>query len=194
MDSLTSLTISLAPAINLSDEQFFQLCQHNRDLRLERNTQGDITIMAPEGSETGIRSAIITTDLSIWNRRTKLGYVFGSSAGFTLPNGSNRSPDAAWVRRERWDNLTPEERSRFAPLCPDFVVELMSPGDNLANLQAKMREYQDNGARLGWLLDPLARRVEIYRPGQPKEVLDNPLTILGEEVLPDFVLSLGEIW
>jgi Uma2 family endonuclease len=191
---MNSLTISLSPVINLTNEQFFQICRHNSDLRFERNVQGVLTIMAPEGSETGMRSAVITTDLTIWNRRTKLGYTFGSSTGFKLPNGSDRSPDAAWIRKDRWDALTREERSRFAPICPDFVVELISPSDNLANIQTKMQEYQDNGTRLGWLINRRDRQVEIYRIGQLKEVLDNPSALSGEDVLPDFVLSLDEIW
>jgi Uma2 family endonuclease len=191
---MDSLTISLSPVINLTDEQFFQICRNNSDLRFERNAQGELTIMAPEGSETGIRSAVITTDLTIWNRRTRLGYTFGSSTGFKLPNGSERSPDAAWIRKERWDALTREERSRFAPICPDFVVELMSPSDILTNIQTKMQEYQDNGTKLGWLIDRGNRQVEIYRIGQPKEVLHSPNVLSGEDVLPDFVLSLDEIW
>jgi len=191
---MDSLTISLSPVINLTDEQFFQICRHNSDLRFERNAQGELTIMAPEGSETGMRSAVITTDLTIWNRRTQLGYTFGSSTGFKLPNGSERSPDAAWICKECWDALTREERSRFAPICPDFVVELMSPSDILTNIQTKMQEYQDNGTRLGWLIDRGNRQVEIYRIGQPKEVLHNPNVISGEDVLPGFVLSLDEIW
>ncbi len=191
---MDSLTISLSPVINLTNEQFFQICRHNSDLRFERNAQGVLTIMAPEGSETGMRSAIVTTDLTIWNRRTKLGYTFGSSTGFKLPNGSDRSPDAAWIRKERWDVLSREERSRFAPICPDFVVELMSPSDNLANIQRKMQEYQDNGTRLGWLINRRDRQVEIYRIGQRSEVLDHPSVLSGEDVLPDFVLSLDDIW
>ncbi|MFN9818409.1 MAG: Uma2 family endonuclease [Pseudanabaena sp.] len=191
---MDSLTISLESVIDLTDEQFFQFCRKNSDLRIERNAQGDITIMAPEGGGTGMRSASITTDLSIWNRKTKLGFTFGSSTGFKLPNGSDRSPDASWILKERWEALTTEQQSKFAPICPDFVVELMSPSDNLKVTQAKMQEYQDNGARLGWLITRKDREVEVYRIGKPKEVMQNPKDLAGEDVLPEFVLSLAEIW
>jgi len=191
---MNSLTISLDSVIELSDEQFYQLCRKNSDLKFERNAHGDITIMAPEGGETGIRSASITTDLEIWNRKTKLGYTFGSSTGFKLPNGSDRSPDAAWILKERWEVLTPEQRAKFAPICPDFVVELMSPSDSLKVTRAKMQEYQDNGARLGWLINRQDREVEIYRIAKPVEVLQSPNSLSGEDVLPEFILSLEAIW
>ena len=191
---MNALTISLEPIFELTDEKFFQLCQKNRDLRFERSAQGDITIMAPEGSDTGMRSIEISADLVIWNRLKKLGVAFGSSAGFILPSGAMRSPDACWILKERWDALTPEQQSKFAPICPDFVIELMSPSDNLKVTQAKMQEYQDNGARLGWLINRKDREVEIYRIGKPKEVLQNPSSLSGEDVLPEFVLSLAEIW
>ncbi len=191
---MNALTISLESVIELTDEQFFQLCRQNSDLRFERSTEGDITVMAPEGGETGMRSASITTDLVIWTRRTKLGFAFGSSTGFKLPNGSNRSPDASWILKERWEALLPEEQAKFAPICPDFVIELMSPSDNLKVTQAKMQEYQDNGTRLGWLINRKDREVEIYRMGLPKEVLQNPSSLSGEDVLPEFRLYLGEIW
>ena len=191
---MNALTISLESVIDLTDEQFFQLCRKNSDLRFERNAQGDLTVMAPEGGETGMRSASITTDLGIWNRRTRLGFAFGSSTGFKLPNGSDRSPDASWILKERWEALTPEQQSKFAPICPDFVVELMSPSDNLKVTQDKMQEYQDNGARLGWLINHKDREVEVYRIGKSKEVLQNPISLSGEDVLPEFVLSLAEIW
>ena len=191
---MNALTISLEPIFELTDEKFFQLCQKNRDLRFERSAQGDITIMAPEGSDTGMRSIEISADLVIWNRRQKLGVAFGSSAGFILPNGAMRSPDACWILKERWDALTPEQQSKFAPICPDFVIELMSRTDSLSTVQAKMQEYQDNGARLGWLINRRDRQVEIYRIGQSVEVLQSPITLSGETVLPDFVLDLASIW
>jgi Uma2 family endonuclease len=150
--------------------------------------------MAPEGSDTGMRSIEFGADLVIWNRRKKLGVAFGSSAGFILPNGAMRSPDVSWIAKERWEALTPEQQSRFAPICPDFVIELMSPSDSLVLTQAKMQEYQDNGARLGWLINRKDKQVEIYRIGQPVEVLDFPKTLSGEEVLPEFVLDLTLIW
>ncbi|OIP78162.1 MAG: hypothetical protein AUK48_02220 [Oscillatoriales cyanobacterium CG2_30_44_21] len=191
---MNSLTISLQSVIELTDEQFFQLCHNNSDLRFERNFQGDITIMAPAGSETSARNSDVNADLVFWNRRTKLGIVFDSSGGFKLPNGSDRSPDASWIKKERWEALTVEERSRFAPICPDFVMELMSPSDSLKTLQTKMQEYMDNGAGLGWLINRRDREVEVYRLGQPKEILKSPQSLSGEDVLPDFVLDITTIW
>lgn len=191
---MNSLTISLQSVIDLTDEQFFQLCHDNNDLRFERNSQGDITITAPAGSETSARNSDVNADLVFWNRRTKLGIVFDSSGGFKLPNGSDRSPDASWVAKDRWEALTREERSRFAPICPDFVMELMSPSDSLKTLQTKMQEYMDNGARLGWLINRRDREVEVYRIGQPREILKSPQSLSGEDVLPDFVLDMTAIW
>ncbi len=189
-----SLTISLDSVIELSNEQFYRLCRQNSDLKFERNVQGDITIMAPTGSETGLRNSNLNADLVFWNRRTKLGFVFDSSSGFKLPNGSDRSPDAAWILKERWEVLTPEQRAKFAPICPDFVVELMSPSDSLKVTQTKMQEYQDNGARLGWLINRQDREVEIYRIGKPVEVLQSPNFLTGEDILSEFKLSLESIW
>jgi Uma2 family endonuclease len=150
--------------------------------------------MAPEGSDTGMRSSNVNGHLWLWNQQKKLGFTFGSSAGFILPNGAMRSPDACWILKERWDALTPEQQSKFAPICPDFVIELMSRTDTLSTVQAKMQEYQDNGARLGWLINRRDRQVEIYRIGQPVEVLQSPITLSGETVLPEFVLELASIW
>ena len=191
---MNALTISLDSVLEISDEQFFQICQKNSDLRFERNAQGDITIMAPAGSETGMHNSDLNADIVIWNRRKKLGVTFDSSAGFKLPNGADRSPDSSWILKERWEALTPEQRSRFAPICPDFVMELMSPSDSLKTTQAKMQEYQENGARLGWLINRKDRQVEVYRIGQPVEILKSPTTLSGEDVLPDFVLDLASIW
>ncbi|NEQ83523.1 MAG: Uma2 family endonuclease, partial [Moorea sp. SIO2I5] len=129
-----------------------------------------------------------------WSRQNNLGKVFDSNTGFTLPNGADRSPDASWVQQERWDALTPVEQERFAPICPDFVVELMSPSDSLEKTRAKMREYMENGARLGWLINRKQRKTEIYRPHQAVEILNNPDTMSGEDVLPGFVLDLSTIW
>ncbi len=191
---MDALTISLEPIFELTEEKFFQLCQKNRDLKFERSAQGDITIMAPEGSDTGMRSIEISADLVFWNRRKKLGVAFGSSTGFILPNGAMRSPDASWILKERWESLTPEQQSKIAPICPDFVVELMSQSDSLSVTQAKMQEYQDNGARLGWLINRKDRQVEIYRMGQSVEILQSPIALSGETVLPEFVLELASIW
>ena len=193
MIAIQSPATSIELSINLTDEQFFELCQHNRDYQFERTASGELIIMPPTGSETSIRNADLTYQLQAWNRETKLGVAFDSSGGFKLPNGADRSPDASWVKKERWDALTPEQKDSFAPLCPDFVVELRSKTDSLKKLQDKMQEYIDNGARLGWLIDRQNRRVEIYRLGQDVEILQNPATVSGEDVLPGFVLDLAEI-
>jgi Uma2 family endonuclease len=190
---MTAFTLQLN-SVNFTDEQFFKLCQANQDLRFERTAQGDLIIMPPTGSSTGNRNAGLTAQLWLWNDQSQLGFVFDSSTGFKLPNGANRSPDAAWIERNRWNSLTEEQQERFAPICPDVIVELMSPNDALANTQAKMREYLANGARLGWLIDRQTRQVEIYRPHQPVEVLENPTSLSGEDVLPEFVLQMASIW
>jgi Uma2 family endonuclease len=178
----------------LSDEQFFQLCQDNRDLRLERNPKGDLIIMPPTGGETSNSNAGITAQLWLWNNLHKLGVVFDSSGGFKLPNGADRSPDAAWIPLEKWQALTPQQKERFLPLSPDFVIELMSPSDNLETARKKMQEYLDNGTRLGWLINRKTRQVEIYRQGQPVEILTNPESLSGENILPEFSLNLTLIW
>jgi len=187
------LTLDLHP-LNLTDQQFYQICQINRDLRLERTAQGKMIVMPPAGSETGKRNLSIGGQIWLWNRQNNLGVVFDSSAGFMLPNGATRSPDAAWLPRSRWDALSAEEKKRFAPVCPDFVVELRSPSDDLKTVREKMQEYMENGARLGWLIDPQARRVELYRQGYETEILENPATVSGEDVLPGFSLNLDEVW
>lgn len=191
---MASLTVNLQPVIDLTDEQFYQLCQNNPDLRFERTATGKLVIMSPTGSETGNRNAGLVAQLWVWNEQTQMGKVFDSSTGFHLPNGAARSPDASWVAGSRWSALTPEQQAGFAPLCPDFVVELMSPSDNLKQLQQKLVEYQDNGAQLGWLINRRDKQVEIYRLGQPVEVLDSPELLSGEAVLPGFVLQLAAIW
>lgn len=191
---MTTLTLNLQSLLEITDEQFYQLCQANRDLKFERTAKGEILIMPPTGSETGGRNAGLTAQLWLWNQQTRLGKSFDSSTGFRLPNGADRSPDAAWVRRDRWDALTAVQKRKFAPICPDFVVELCSPNDDLEDVQAKMREYLANGIRLGWLIDPETRRIEIYRPNQAVEILHNPATISGEDVLPGFILDLQPIF
>ena len=180
--------------LELTDEQFFQLCIDNRDLRFERTASGGLIIMPPRGSETGNFNIDLSYQLQSWSRQNKhLGIAFDSSTGFKLPDGSDISPDAAWVRRDRWDALTPEQKEKFAPLCPDFVVELRSTTDSLEKLRAKMKVYVKNGARLGWLLDRKNRKVEISRQGSDVEILDSPATLSGEDVLPGFVLDLSDI-
>ncbi|BAY13330.1 Uma2 family endonuclease [Calothrix sp. NIES-2098] len=194
MDTATiTLPLSLKLKIDLTDDQFFQMCQKNRNYRFERTATGELLIMTPSGSDTDRRNVKITTQLDIWNEQNHLGEVFGPSAGFKLPNGADRSPDASWVKIERWNALTPEEQEKFAPICPDFVVELRSPSDSLKDLQDKMQEYIANGAQLGWLIDRKNKRVEIYRPGKDVEILENPATLSGEDVLPGFVLHLQQI-
>jgi Uma2 family endonuclease len=190
------IAVNIPPALTLTvtREQFVQLALANRDLQLERTATGELIVMPPTGSDTGNRNLDIEGQLWLWNRQTKLGKAFNSSSGFHLPNGANRSPDASWVRQERWNALTREQQKGFAPLCPDFVLELRSESDNMAPLQAKMREYMENGAHLGWLIDRKNKKVEIYRQGQEVEVLDNPSTLSGEDVLPGFVLDLTEVW
>lgn len=180
-------------SIDLTDEQFFDLCQRNRDYRFERTTSGELLIMSPTGSETGNRNIELAYQLQAWSRQNNLGIAFDSSTGFKLPNGAERSPDVSWIRRERWEALTPKQRKKFAPICPDFVVELRSETDSLKELQEKMREYRDNGAKLGWLIDRKNKRVEIYRSGEDVEILNSPATLSGEDVLPGFVLNLKGI-
>ena len=189
-----SLPATLELNIDLTDEQFFQLCQQNRDLRFERTARGELIIMPPTGSETSDRNADLTYQLRAWSRQNQLGKSFDSSGGFKLPNGAERSPDASWVTMERWNALTQAEKARFAPLCPDFVVELMSPSDSLEKTRDKMKEYMDNGAKLGWLINRQQQQVEIYRFHQEIEILQNPQTLSGESTLPGFVLDLSPIW
>jgi len=191
---MTALTLNLHSIIQLTDEQFYQLCQDNETLRFERTATGELIIMPPAGGETSNRNARLTAQLWIWNQQNKLGKVFDYSGGFKLPNGADRSPDASWVKLERWNALTPEQQKRFLPLCPDFVIELLSPSDSLKDTQDKMKEYLENGVRLGWLINRKLRQVEIYRPGQEIEVIESPSILSGETVLPGFVLNLESIW
>lgn len=188
------LSAPLALEIPLSDEQFFELCQKHKDLRLERNFQGAITIMPPTGGITSNRNADLIYQLMAWNRVKKLGKIFDSSGGFKLPNSANRSPDASFVTIKRWNQLSLKEQEKFVPLAPDFVIELKSISDKLLNLQEKMTEYKDNGVKLGWLINPDQKEVEIYRQGQTKEILISPLSLTGENTLPDFTLDLSTIW
>ncbi|MFN5137270.1 MAG: Uma2 family endonuclease [Pseudanabaena sp.] len=191
---MTAYTINLDPIVKLTREQFYELCAANPELKLERNANGELVIMSPTGGETGTWNSDITIDLGIWNRQTATGKTFDSSTGFSLPRGSDRSPDAAWIPIEKWNALTTAQRKKFLPLCPDFVIELLSPTDSWIKGLAKMQEYQDNGCRLGWLIDPESKRVAIYRLGQPVEILEAPLSLSGEDVLLGFVLNLENIW
>ena len=197
MDTQTLLDYPVAldvHSVKLTDEQFYQLCQDNEDLRLELTAEGELIIMAPTGGTTGVRNATIGARLTVWAEVDGTGVSFDSSTMFCLPNGAKRSPDAAWVRREKWDALSEKERESFVPLCPDFVLELRSATDSLSALQEKMQEYMANGAQFGLLLDPRSKQAYVYRPNQTVERLDNPQTIAGDPVLPGFVLDLKDIW
>lgn len=191
---METLTLNIPPAVGLTDEQFYQLCIANEPWKLELTHTGELIIMAPTGGESGIINSDINIELGVWNRQTKLGKVFDSSTEFKLPSGAYRCPDAAWIKLARWEALTTEEKKRFPPLCPDFVIELRSETDTLEKLRSKMQEYRDNGALLGWLLDPQTPLVEIYRPGQNVEMIkfdfDNPPKLSGEDILPGFILDL----
>lgn len=191
-----TLAVNIPPTLTLTvtHEQFVQLALANRDLQLERTATGELIVMPPTGSDTGKRNFDIAGQLWLWNRQTKLGVAFDSSTGFYLPNGSDRSPDAAWIRQERWDALTLEQQEIFAPICPDFVLELRSKNDSIEKLRAKMREYIENGACLGWLIDRKNQKVEIYRQSRDVEVLNKPANLSGEDILPGFVLDLTEVW
>jgi len=180
-------------SVGLTDDQFLRLCSDNRDFRFERTAQGDLIIMPPPGSKTGQRNAEITYRLVSWTKQDGTGVCFANDAGFTLPNGAKRGPDGAWISRDRWNRVPEEQKEKLAPICPDFVIELRSPSDRLADVQEKMQEYIANGARLGWLLDPFDNCAVIYRPGQPPERIENPAIISGDPVLPGFKFDFREI-
>jgi Uma2 family endonuclease len=188
------LVLHLPDSLQMTADQFFDFCQQNETLRIERTAEGDIILMPPAGPPSGARNADLNYQLVGWAKKDGNGIAFDSSAGFTLPSGAERSPDASWIRKERLASLTPEQRQGFWPICPDFVAEIRSPSDRLATLQVKMQEYLDNGAQLGWLLDPEPRHVYIYRPGHPVEQLDNPATVPGDPVLPGFVLDAHSVF
>lgn len=191
---MTPLTLNLNSVIKLTSEEFYQLCQDNPDLKLERNAAGELIIMPPTGGETGKRNSTINAQLWLWNEENQLGEVFDSSTGFTLPNGADRSPDVSWVEKSRWNSLTKEQREKFIPLCPDFVIEILSPSDRLPKVQEKMQEYLDNGCRLGLLINRKKQELEIYRPNQKVEILQAPQTFAAEDVLPGFILNMQKIW
>ncbi|MDX2242196.1 MAG: Uma2 family endonuclease [Leptolyngbyaceae cyanobacterium bins.302] len=191
---MTSVILRLDPILQLTDKQFLDVCQANPDVKFEQNSKGELIIVSPTGGETGNDNFEIAADFAFWNREVKRGVGFDSSTCFKLPNEAKRSPDVAWITKERWEALAPENRKKFPPIAPDFVLELVSPSDDLADVQAKMREYLENGLRLGWLIDPDSKLVEIYRQNQPIEVLESPETLSGEDVLPGFVLNLQTIW
>lgn len=191
---MNTLTLNLPPVLKLSDEDFEQLAVANSNLRLELTAKGELIIMPPTGGETGDRNFELDGQLWLWNRQTRLGKAFDSSTGFRLPNGATRSPDVAWITMERWEALTAVERKKFLPLCPDFAVELVSETDEVADVREKMQEYLQNGLRLGWLINPKLRQVEIYRFNREVEILESPLSLSGEDVLPGFVLDFQPIF
>ncbi|EKU98807.1 hypothetical protein Lepto7375DRAFT_8130 [Leptolyngbya sp. PCC 7375] len=194
---LPTLSLELPGELTLhvTQQQFETLAIANRDLKLERSAAGELIVNPPTGGESGKRNLSISTQLGNWyEANEELGEAFDSSTGFKLPNGADRSPDASWVSRDRWNALSPQEKKGFVPLCPDFVVELRSDSDRLSKLQAKLQEYIDNGAQLGWLIDPQNGQVEIYRPGKDVEILSKPSQLSGEDILPGFILNLKRIW
>jgi Uma2 family endonuclease len=180
--------------IEMTDDQFFEFCQLNRDLRIEHTATGDLLILPPTGARTGLRNFRLITQLGEWLKTDQSGIGFDSSTGFILPNSASRSPDVSWIRRSRLASLADEEKEKFLPLCPDFVIELRSVSDSIADLKAKMEEYIENGAQMGLLLDPRERRAYIYRSGGAVEILDDAEDISCDPVLPGFRLSLREIW
>jgi Uma2 family endonuclease len=188
-----ALMVPRRSGLRASAEAFWQLCAANPELRLERTSRGEVIVMAPAGADSGWRNGKLTMRLGIWSVADGSGEFFDSSTGYTLPNGAVRSPDASWIVRERWLAVPPENRKKFASICPDFVVEITSPTDTLKKTRKKMHEYLDQGARLGWLLDPPTGLVEVYRPGREVESLRRPATLSGEDVLPGFVLDLQGI-
>lgn len=196
---METITLNIPSTVALTDEQFYHLCMANEEWRMELTAEGDLMIMPPTGGESGIRNSDLNLQVGWWNRQTRLGFVFDSSTIFQLPNGAKRSPDVSWVIRERWEALSPEDRRRFPPLCPDFVIELRSETDSLPKLQSTMLDYLVNGLRLGWLIDPQTPLVEIYRPNQDVETLNfsaqqAPPSLSGESVLPGFILDLTPIF
>jgi Uma2 family endonuclease len=190
----TPLMVNLPAIAPMTHEQFYEFCLANRDLRIERSATGDVIIMPPAFSDTGNRNTKISQQLANWSDQDGTGETFDSSSGFTLPNGATRSPDAAWIKLERWDALSEAQKASFAPICPDFVIELRSSSDTLASLQTKMQEYIANGSMLGWLIDRKTRTVQIYRPDREPELLDNPEVVSGDPELPGFRLRMAKIW
>lgn len=186
--------INLPETLTITQEQFKKIATANRDLRLEKNAQGQLIIMPPTGGSTGKRNFYLAGQLFVWNERSQLGVAFDSSTAFHLPNGANRSPDVAWIRKEKWEQLTPDQQDDFAPICPDFVIELRSKTDSLKPLREKMQEYVENGLKLGWLIDPKGKTVEIYRRNREVEILKHPISLSGENILPHFVMDLQKVF
>jgi Uma2 family endonuclease len=193
--SFPPIVIHMAPSWRkMSGDDFFEFCQANPSLKLEMSSSGDVIIMTPSGSESGRRNATLIGKLFAWAENNGEGIVFDSQSGFELPNGAQRAPDCAWIRRERYEQLPIEKRRKFAPIAPDFVAELRSPSDRLSDPHAKMKEYMDNGVRVGWLIDPDTQTVWIYEQGKESQRLDHPAEVDGGSVLPGFALKLSTIW
>ncbi len=198
----TPMTVSLPMVAPMTQEEFYSFCLANRDLRIERTAAGEVEIMPPAFSDTGNRNFNLAVQIGLWAEKDGTGLGFDSSAGFTLSNGAMRwsptglrpSPDASWMKAERWHTLTTEEQASFAPICPDFVIELRSASDTLSGLQTKMQEYIENGTLLGWLIDRKNQTVYIYRPNQDPEILENPSQVSGDPELPGFSLLMAKIW
>lgn len=188
-----SMVLRFGPSLRLSDDQLLELCSLNETLRIERTAEGDLE-MTPVGGGSETRNTEIVRQLSNWARSDSTGVAFGSSAGFVLPNGAMRAPDAAWVRRSRLTGLSRDQKEKFLPLCPDFVIEVRSATDRLAKQQRKLKEYMANGAALGFLIDPIARTAHVYRPGEPPQILQEPATLSADPILSGFVLQLEEVW
>ena len=188
------MILRLSPVIEMSEAQFLAFCEINKEVRIERTAGGEIEIMPPAGMYTGAQNSGLTAQVWSWARRDSTGVAFDSSAGFTLSNGAVRSPDASWVLKSRLEELTAEDKRGFGHICPDFVIELRSPTDRLSVLRAKMEEYMENGARLGWLLDSESRRVYVYRPNLEAQILENPETVSAEPELAGFALELEDVW
>ena len=191
---MSTLSLQIPPSLKFTDEEFEQIVEFNKELRLELTAEGELIIMSPTGGETGNRNFDLIGQIWFWSRKNKLGKAFDSSTGFKLPNGATRSPDASWIKIERWEALTPEQRKKYLPLCPDFAVELVSESDDVEDTRKKMREYIENGLRLGWLINHKDKQVEIYRIGKEVEILDSPKSLSGEDVLVGFNLDLEVIF
>ncbi|MEO0841745.1 MAG: Uma2 family endonuclease [Cyanobacteria bacterium J06643_5] len=191
---MNTLSLQIPPSLKFTDEEFEQIVEFNKELRLELTAEGELVIMSPTGGETGNRNFDLIGQIWFWSRKNKLGKAFDSSTGFKLPNGATRSPDASWIKIERWEALTSEQRKKYLPLCPDFAVELVSESDDVEDTRKKMREYIENGLRLGWLINPKDKQVEIYRIGKEVEILDSPTSLSGEDVLVGFNLDLEVIF
>jgi len=191
---MSSIILDLQPFLALTDDQYYELCRKHPDLKLERNSSGQLIVIPPTGGETGRKNADIVSQLDVWNKKKKLGVVFDYSTEFKLPLGGDRSPDAAWIKLERWQSLSDEAKKKFPPLCPDFIIELRSESDSLKELRAKMQEYLENGMALGWLIDLQNQQVEIYQQNQEVEIIKSPQTLSCKEILPEFILDFTEIW